>query len=258
MQKNGIREIWAQNKQAINGWLSVPNSFTAEVMTTAGYDSLTIDMQHGLIDYQAMTGMLQAIHGTGVTGMVRVPWLDPAHVMKVLDAGAQGIICPMVNSAQDAAQLVDFARYPPHGSRSIGPIRARYMLGGDYIPASGDTILVFAMIETAEAMENLDAIVGTPGLDGVYIGPSDLTMSLSNGAMPVGMDREEPEIVEAIERILKAAHGAGIRACLHTAKPEYARRGLEWGFDLITMSSDIIHMQTSASEAVAKLRSSSS
>ena len=254
MQKNGLKALWAKNKAALNGWLSLPNGFSAEVMAAQGYDSLTIDMQHGLVDYADMVRMLQALSGTPVTPMVRVPWLDPAAIMRALDAGAMGVVCPMVNTAEQAAEFVDYMRYPPRGSRSFGPIRARVALGAGYVETNHDEVLALAMIETAEAMENLDAIVATPGLDGVYIGPSDLTMGISNGSLPAGMDREEPEIVAAIEQILKAAHGAGIKACLHTASTDYAVRGFEWGFDVVTMASDVIHMAQAAGAAVKDVK----
>lgn len=254
MKTNGLKALWNEGKAGLNGWLSVPNGFTAEVMAAQGYDALTIDMQHGLVGYSDMVKMLQALSGKPVTPMVRVPWLEPAGVMKALDAGAMGIICPMVNTAEQAAELVDYMRYPPRGSRSFGPIRARYALGMDYVENSHNEVLAFAMIETAEAMENLDAIVATPGLDGVYIGPSDLTFGISNGDLPAGMDREEPEIIAAIERILAAAHGAGIKACLHTASTDYAVRGFEWGFDVVTMASDVIHMSQAAGAAVKNVR----
>lgn len=255
MQRNGLKELWSQGKTGFNGWLSIPNGFTAEIMSSLGYDSLTVDMQHGLIGYSDMVQMLQALSGTPVTPLVRVPWLDPASVMKVLDAGAMGVICPMVNTAEQAAEFVDYMRYPPRGSRSFGPIRARYALGADYVEKNHEEVVALAMIETAEAMENLDAIVATPGLDGVYIGPSDLTFGLSNGSLPAGMDRQEPEMIAAIERILKAAHDAGIKACLHTATPDYAVRGFEWGFDLVTMASDAMHLAQGAGSAVKDVRS---
>jgi len=255
MKNNGLKQLWAQDKQGLNGWLSVPNAFTAEVMGSLGYDSLTVDMQHGLVDYADMVGMLQALSSTPVTALVRVPWLDPASIMKSLDAGAQGIICPMVNTRAQAEEFVDYMRYPPRGSRSFGPIRARYALGADYVEKNHEEVVALAMIETAEAMDNLDAIVSTPGLDGVYIGPSDLTFGLSNGSLPAGMDREEPEMVAAIERILKAAHDAGIRACLHTASTDYAVRGFKWGFDMVTMASDVMHMAQGAGAAVKDVKS---
>ena len=213
MVPNGIRALWAEGKSALNGWLSTDSPFVAEIMAAQGYDSLTIDLQHGFVGYDAARGMLQAMRASGVTPMVRVPWLNPADIMKALDAGAYGIICPMVNNREEAEQLVSYTRYPPHGVRSFGPSRVTFSAGADYGQHADQEVLCFAMIETAEAMRNLDAIVSTPGLDGVYIGPADLTLGLTGRKYPTGFDREEPEIVEAIKRVLDAAHKAGIRAC---------------------------------------------
>jgi len=145
VQANGLKKLWKDNKAGLNGWLSIPNGFTAEVMAAQGYDSLTVDMQHGLIGYADMVSMLQALSGTGVTPLVRVSWLDPASIMKTVDAGAMGVICPMVNTAQQAAEFVDYMRYPPRGSRSFGPIRARYALGVDYVEHSHEEVLALAL-----------------------------------------------------------------------------------------------------------------
>ena len=132
MRANRIREIWQAAATAVNGWLAIPNSFSAETMAHQGWDSLTIDMQHGVVDYQAAVAMLTAISTTPVTPMVRVPWNDPGTIMKMLDAGAYGVICPMVNTREDAETFVAAAHYPPLGSRSFGPIRALLYGGADY------------------------------------------------------------------------------------------------------------------------------
>ena len=254
MIANGIRKKWAAGKPVINGWLSVACSFTAEIMAEQGYDSLTIDLQHGLIGYEVATTMLQAMRASGVTPMVRVPWLDPASIMKALDAGAYGIICPMINTREEAEQLVSYMRYPPHGVRSFGPTRAVFSAGADYGKYADDEILGFAMIETATAMKNLDEIVATPGLDGVYIGPADLTLGLSGRTYATGFDREEPEIVAAIRTILEKAHAAGIRAALHTGSPAYAAKAVGWGFDLVTISNDVRLLAGAAQASVAAAR----
>ena len=132
MRENTLRRAWATGRKTVNGWLSIPNSFAAEVMAHQGWDSLTVDMQHGVVDYQAMVGMLQAISTTATVPMVRVPWLEPGIMMKSLDAGAYGVICPMVNSAEEAEEFVSYCRYPPRGQRSFGPIRAMLYAGADY------------------------------------------------------------------------------------------------------------------------------
>jgi 4-hydroxy-2-oxoheptanedioate aldolase len=254
MLPNGIRAQWSAGKPVINGWLSIACPFTAEIMAAQGYDSITIDLQHGLIGYEVATTMLQAMRASAVTPLVRVPWLDPAAIMKSLDAGAYGVICPMINTREEAERLVSYVRYPPDGVRSFGPTRANFSAGADYGQHADAEVLCFAMIETADAVANLDAIVSTPGLDGVYIGPADLTLGLSGRRYPTGFDREEPEIVEVIQTILHKAHKAGIRACLHNGTPTYAAKAIGWGFDLVTISNDVRLLAGAAQASVATAR----
>jgi 4-hydroxy-2-oxoheptanedioate aldolase len=254
MQANRIKTLWANRKPVLNGWLSIPNAFTAEILAEQGYDSITIDLQHGLIDYQIAVGMLQAMRASEVAPLVRVPWLDPAAIMKVLDAGACGVICPMINTGAQAAELVSYMRYPPAGTRSFGPTRAVFSAGPNYGAEADDTLLCFAMIETAEGFRNLEEIVSTPGLDGVYIGPPDLTLGLTGRQYPFGFDREEPEMVSAIRTILDASHRAGIRAALHCGAPAYAAKAIGWGFDLVTRPNDVRLLAAAAGASVADTR----
>jgi len=254
MIKNGIRERWAAGKPVINGWLSTSSPFVAEIMAAQGYDSLTVDLQHGLVGYEAATTMFQAMKASGATIMARVPWLDPGDIMKALDAGAFGIICPMVNSGAEAARFVSYMKYPPHGVRSFGPTRAVFAAGADYGQHADTELLSFAMIETAEAMTNLDDIVSTKSLDGVYIGPADLTLGLTGRKYPTGFDREEPEIVDAIKTVVQKAHAAGIRAGLHCGTPAYAAKAVGWGFDLVTISNDVRLLAGAAQASVASAR----
>ena len=254
MIPNGILKLWEEKKPAINGWLSTDSTFVAEIMAQQGYDSLTIDMQHGFVGFDAARLMLQAMRASGVTPMVRVPWLDPADIMKALDAGAYGIICPMVNNRAEAERFVSYMRYPPHGVRSFGPTRVTFSAGADYGQHANKHVLGFAMIETKEAMDNLDEIVSTPGLDGVYIGPADLTLGLTGRKYPTGFDREEPEMIEAIKRVLHAAHKAGIRAALHNGTAAYAAKAIQWGFDLVTISNDVRLLAGAAAASVADAR----
>jgi 4-hydroxy-2-oxoheptanedioate aldolase len=254
MKANRIKTLWADRKPVLNGWLSIPNAFTAEILAEQGYDSITIDLQHGLIDYQAAIGMLQAMRASEVAPLVRVPWLDPAVTMKALDAGACGVICPMINTSAQAAELVSYMRYPPAGTRSFGPTRAVFSAGPNYGAEADDNVLCFAMIETAEAFRNLEEIVSTPGLDGVYIGPSDLTLGLTGRQYPFGFDREEPEMVDAIRTILEATHRAGIRAALHCGGPAYAAKAVGWGFDLVTLPNDVRLLAAAAHGSVTDTR----
>lgn len=237
MFENKLRKIWAAGRPVLNGWLAIGNAFTAEIMAAQGYDSITVDVQHGALDYAALLPMLQAMKGSGVVPMARVPWREPGIIMKALDAGAMGIICPMVNSAAEAAEFVSYTRYPPHGQRSYGPTRAAIAYGG-YGTAANDQILALAMIETKAGIDNLEEIAATPGLDGIYVGPADLALGTQGGRLAPGFDREEPEMIALIQSVQAACAKNGIRACLHCGTPEYAARAIGWGFDLTTVSGD--------------------
>jgi 4-hydroxy-2-oxoheptanedioate aldolase len=255
MIANKILRKWAANEPVLNGWLSIACPFTAEIMAEQGYDSITIDLQHGLVGYEMATVMLQAMRASAVTPLVRVPWLDPAAIMKALDAGAYGVICPMINNRAEAERLVSYVRYPPKGARSFGPTRANYSAGADYGAHADQELICLAMIETAEALANADEILSTPGLDGVYIGPADLTLGLTGRRYRTGFDREEPEMIEAILAILQKAHNAGVRACLHNGSAAYAAKAVGWGFDLVTIGNDARLLAEAARDSVATARS---
>lgn len=251
MKKNNLRQIWAEGRPVLHGWLSMPCSFSAEIMAAQGYDAISIDIQHGAVDYKDVLGMFQAMRASDAVIMARVPWLDPSWIMKVLDAGAYGIICPMINTREQAEQFVRFMRYPPLGERSFGPTRAAYPAGANYAAEANDEILAFAMIETAEAMANLVEIASTPGLDGIYVGPADLAFSLSKGELPPAFDREEPEVIAAIKTILDACKRNGKKAALHCGTAEYAARAIEWGFDMTTVSGDTRLLAAASAQSVS-------
>jgi 4-hydroxy-2-oxoheptanedioate aldolase len=254
MISNNLKRLWAEGKPTLNAWLSIGNPFTAEIMAAQGYDSISIDAQHGALDYAALLPMLQAMRASGVVPLVRVPWLEPGIVMKALDAGAYGVICPMVNTAAEAAALVSYVRYPPQGQRSFGPTRAIYAAGGDYAAEANHEMLAFAMVETADGLRNLEAIAATPGLDGIYVGPADLTFSLHEGRLPAGLDRQEPEMISVLQRIAAACRAAGIRAALHCGTADYAARAIGWGFDMTTVSGDARLLAAAAEESVRRFR----
>ena len=251
MRPNRLREIWAQGGAAVNGWLAIPNSFSAETMAHQGWDSLTIDLQHGVVDYQAMVPMLQAVSTTNTVPVVRVPWLEPGILMKALDAGAYGVICPMVNTRADAEKLVAYTHYAPRGTRSFGPVRALLYGGADYPQHANDTIVAFAMIETAQALDNLDDILSTPGLDAIYIGPSDLSLAL--GCKPT-FDDLDPKAAEAVQHILARAKAHGVVAGIHNGTPEAALKRIAMGFQFVTVSSDARLMAAGAQQVVTTMR----
>ena len=249
--KTKLRDTWNNGRGAVNGWLSAPNAVIAEVTGKAGFDSVTIDLQHGLNDYQAALAMLQALAASDSTPMARVPWLEPGIIMKLLDAGALGIVCPMVNTRADAERFVHYANYAPVGTRSFGPTRAMLAYGADYASKANDTVITLAMVETSEALENVEAIAQTPGLTGIYIGPSDLALSM--GHTPK-LDPDEPAVVDAVKHILETCRDAGIRCGMHCMAASYAKRMLGLGFDLVTLGSDIRLYSAACASAIAEAR----
>lgn len=252
MRTNRLRDLWKEDKTIVNGWLAIANSFSAETMAHQGWDSLTIDLQHGLVDYQAMVTMLQAISTTETVPIVRVPWLEPGILMKSLDAGAYGVICPMVNTREDAQKFVAWTSYAPLGTRSFGPTRALLYAGADYPQHANDTVVRFAMIETRQALDNLDAIMSVEGLDAVYVGPSDLSLAL--GCRPVFDDVDAP-VAQAIEHILERATAHGLRAGIHNGNPEGARMRSDKGFRFVTVGSDARLMAAGAQQVLQAMRS---
>jgi 4-hydroxy-2-oxoheptanedioate aldolase len=251
MRENRLRAIWKSGGAAVNGWLAIPSSFSAETMAHQGWDALTIDLQHGVVDYQAMVPMLQAISTTPTVPVVRVPWLEPGILMKTLDAGAYAVICPMVNTREDAQKFVAFTSYAPRGTRSYGPIRALLYGGPDYPEHADATVVRFAMIETAQALDNLDAIVSVEGLDAVYIGPADLALSL--GCKP-DFDHPEPKAAQAIDHVLARARAHGIVAGIHNGTPDGALARIGKGFQFVTIGSDARLLAAGSQQILAKMR----
>src|ERR1700752_3685718 len=202
MAENKLKERWNAGKACVNGWLAIPSGFSAETMAQCGWDSVTVDMQHGVQDYLSMVPCFPARDRHPITPLVRVPWNEPGIVGKVLDGGAWGVICPMVNNVAEAKALVSHALYPPKGKRSNGPIRAgAYGEATPYQATANDEVLVIPMIETQEAIDNIGPILDVPGVSGIYVGPSDLGLSL--GLKPI-LDREEPQVLAIYDTLLAA------------------------------------------------------
>ncbi len=250
MRENRLRTIWSQGGAVVNGWLAIPSTFSAETMAHQGWDSLCVDLQHGVVDYQMAVNMLTAISNSDTVPIVRVPWLEEGILGKVLDAGAYGVICPMVNTVADAERLVKATHYAPVGSRSVGPIRALLYGGQDYLSYANDTIAVFAQIETKESLDNLEAILQVPGLDAVYIGPADLSLSL--GCQPK-FDDVDPPVAEAIEYVVAKSREHGVVAAIHNGTAEYAVKRIEMGFQLVTIASDARLLAAGAQQVLAEM-----
>jgi 4-hydroxy-2-oxoheptanedioate aldolase len=220
-------------------WAGIPSSYTAELAALAGYDYVCVDLQHGLSTEATLVSMFQAVQAGGSAPMARLAWNEPWLIMRALDLGAAGVILPLIDNAGEAARGVEACRYPPNGKRSFGPIRAE-MIMGSADPADVGDALCFAMIETREGLDNLDAIAATPGLDGLYIGPSDLSLAL--GLRPGGVVDEPGEdrraLSEEIEHIREACVAHGIIPGMHCSGARAAQRYTEAGFRMITVGVD--------------------
>jgi 4-hydroxy-2-oxoheptanedioate aldolase len=243
MRKNTALAAWKAGQQTIGAWLSVANPGTAELMANAGFDWLCVDLQHGLIDYGDLRSMLPAISTTDTVPIVRVSWNDPAQIMKCLDAGAMGVIVPLVNNREECERAVGACRYPPQGYRSFGPARAAVYGGAGYAQGANDQIACIAMIETREGLDNLEAIVATPGLGGIYVGPSDLGYALGLG--PVG-DSDNALHMETVANIVSVCKAANVPCGCHTSSLAWAQRRLQMGFNFVTLGSDAGFMMRAA------------
>ncbi|HEY4028209.1 MAG TPA: aldolase/citrate lyase family protein [Candidatus Dormibacteraeota bacterium] len=244
-----LRELWDGGGVTVGGWCTIPSAFSAELMGRSGFDWVCIDTQHGLVGYDQMALMLQALSITATPAFVRVPWNAPGDIMKALDAGAQGVIVPMINSAEEARRAVAASRYPPDGHRSWGPIRAALGVEG-YTPASGNRrVVVAVMIETEAGVAAADEIVSVPGVDAVYVGPNDL--AVTHGMSPG--DAFSEAHARIVERVLAACERHGVVPGIHCGSIETAERWRERGFRMFNVTSDAIFMRTGASQVVRAL-----
>jgi 4-hydroxy-2-oxoheptanedioate aldolase len=253
VRANTLRAIWARGEAVVNGWLAIPSAFSAEVMAQQGFDSLTIDMQHGVVDYQVAVTMLQAIATTPVIPLARVPWNDPARLMKILDAGVYGVICPMINTRAQAEAMVAACKYPPRGYRSWGPVRASIYAGTDYGDHANDDLVVMPMIETAEAVKNIDEILSVPGVDAIYVGPADLSLAL--GCKP-RLDQTDAAVVDAQHKIVEACKRHSVVAGIHNNTADYALKMIAAGYQFVTLASDARFLAAKAADEVNAVRKS--
>ncbi len=251
MRKNKLKEIWQSGGTVINGWLHIPNTWTAELMANAGWDCITVDMQHGLHNIETAMQMMQAISTTEAVPLARCNWNEPGEIMRLLDSGAYGIICPMINTKKDCEKFVGACRYPPKGYRSFGPTRQRIYAGADYGEHANKETLAFAMIETEEAVENIDSINSVEALDGVFIGSGDLKLSYTGKATHAV---ESDAFENAIKTIIKSCIEYGIIPGIWCATIEDAKKRKEQGFKFIALKSDSMMLNDYARNLTGALR----
>jgi len=248
MRPNPWLEAIRTGGVAIGGWLSNPSTINAEVMGAAGFEYVVIDTQHGAIDYSSMLPMLQVLSIGESTPIVRVPSNDSGHIGKALDAGARAVIVPMVNDRRSCEQAVAFTKYAPDGERSFGPTRAVLVEGDDYFDYAADQVSLIPMIETVEAMRNIDEILAVPGVEAIYVGPNDLSISL--GIKP---NTSDPRLDEAMVEIVAGCRRNGVVPGVH-ASAALCEKRIEQGFGMVTVSADIVALRKQVREDLATAR----
>jgi 4-hydroxy-2-oxoheptanedioate aldolase len=255
MRENRLRALAARGDPILNAWLAIPSAYSAEVMGHQGYDSVTVDLQHGMIGFDAAVPMLQALSSTPAVPLVRVSKNDYALVMQLLDAGAYGVICPMISTPEEARTFVSYCRYPPVGQRSFGPARGLLYGGSDYFTRANGEILAIAMLETRAAVANADAIIATPGLDGIYIGPNDLCLDYGKVPSP---ETSDPEVGGVITDLAARTRKAGRIAGIFCSSGEAAARRIAEGFSMVTPGNDASLLMRASKEAIAIARGAAS
>lgn len=255
MRPNRAQQLIAQQSVVINGWVSCDSVYAAELLSNAGYDTVTIDVQHGMFGLDTAITLLQAVSAGPAVPMARCSTLHPAEIGKLLDAGAYGIICPSIDTPQQCIDLVAACRYPPTGRRSFGPARGLLYGGPDYVREADHTVQVWAMIESRQALTNLEQILAVPGLDGVYVGPNDLALSL--GAIPA-TNPVASEVTAALNQICASAHAAGVAVGAYCVDAPMARQLAEQGYDLVTPGNDTVLLREGVAARTALIRGDSS
>lgn len=250
MRRNELKMKLADGAVAANGWLSADSCHLAEVLSYAGYDSLTVDLQHGVYGLNTAIAMLRAVSCGPAMPMARSSSNNPAEIMKLLDSGAYGIICPDVNTAEEAANFTRSCRYAPDGHRSFGPARGLLYGGSDYPSYANEEILTWAMIETVDGVANLTEILATPSLDGIYIGPNDLSLAL--GASP-GAPLED-EVRSVVSNVITQTRNAGKYAGIFARDEEEAHLFVGLGANLVTPGADVGIITAAAKQRIASLR----
>lgn len=248
MIENQLKKTWSGGGTTIGLWMSSPDAVAAEQLATLGYDYLCLDLQHGLVDYSAAVPLLQAVRTSSVP-IARAPWNEPGIIGKLLDAGSMGIVVPMVNTPEDARAAVQACRYAPQGSRSWGPARAASALGGGYFEDANSQIACIPMIETRQAVENLDAILDVEGIDAVYVGPADL--SISYGLAPATDHPDSAAFQEALAKIVAETTARSIVPGIHTV-PGLVQHRIGQGFRMVTATSNLLAQTAGARAALAE------
>ena len=254
MISNHVKAKLKQGKVSIGTWLSIPSPYLVEQIAHTGLEWLVCDAEHNPMTIDDLTNMFIAMAGTPVAPMVRIPWNNGEWIKRVLDAGAWGIVVPMVCCREEAEAAVEAAKYPPAGARSVGGGRHKISLDAstdpDYIAHANDHTMVVVQMEHVRAVENASEILSVPGVDACYIGPNDLAASL--GMKPVG-DSDDPRFVEAVNHILKTAQACGVAPGMHVYTVEQMNKRIAQGFRMLALSSEMGLMLSAITSALPKI-----
>ena len=249
-----LKVRWRRDELTLGAWCLLPNALSAEMLAKGGFDWVLVDMQHGCMDYETALNMIRAIDLGGVTPLVRVPWNEPGIIGRMLDAGAMGVVVPMIQNAEDARRAVDACLYPPAGRRSFGPIRVGTRDGAGYFASANQRVAVIPMIETADALANVEAIAAVPGVDALFVGPFDLSIALG---LPPGDNDGEPLFDAALARIGEAARAAGIATAV-LANADLTPLRARQGFRMISVVTDAMVLTRAAAADLARARGQTS
>lgn len=257
---NKLKQQWNNGEIVVNGWLQIPHAFSAEIMAKQPWDALTIDMQHGMMEFSETLAMLQVLNYNKPSALVRVPICDPVMIMKVLDAGAEGIICPLVSNKEECEKFVNSCYYPPIGNRSFGPLRA-HLLNPNYMQEYEYEILCLAMIENAEGIENIDEILSVERLDGVYIGVNDLGLALN---VDQNLDNTDDArgnelgltqlVLDKVKYIYEKCVEYNKIPCIHSTSAEFSNAMIDIGFKMVTCASDERLISAGAADIIKDIK----
>jgi 4-hydroxy-2-oxoheptanedioate aldolase len=253
MREDRIRKAAKDGRTLYNAWLTLNNPFLIELIGEAGWDCLTIDQQHGLGGNEALVGCLTAARASGLPAIVRVTENSPGLIGRALDAGAQGIMCPLIGSVEDADAFVQAVKYPPHGNRSWGPYRARLdHPGADYFKIANDWTIACPQIETRGALDQLDEILALDGVDMVCFGPNDLSVALTGR-----LDIWAQEVKEAMTLVLSKCREMSVIPFVFANDAEYAKARLKEGWGMVAVGTDAGWFAKGAAEARAVTKANS-
>ncbi len=250
MTKDIIREAQNNKKTILAAWASLGSPYGIELAGEAGWQVIVIDQQHGIGGNGELIACLTAARAASLPALVRVASLDEGLIGRALDAGAQGVMVPMINSADDAKRLVQAVKYPPSGMRSWGPYRGRFFTKGEYFSEANDWTIACAQIETREALENLDEILLTDGLDMVLVGPNDLCISLTEGQ---ARDIRHPDVLKALEDILTKCRKHSVIAGVFANDADYAKPLIKAGWDVVAVGTDVGLLGSAFQELMGRL-----